>query len=482
MNKLHSIKFNFIMNAMLSLSSVIFPLISFPYVSRVLMPGGIGKVSFVTSVVSYFSMVAMLGVPVYGIRACAVVRDDKEQLSRRVQEIFIINVAMSLVAYVALFISVWKLQLFSQYKDLFIVISFTIGLNVIGVEWLYKALEQYSYITVRSLIFKAISLVLMFIFVRNEGDYLIYGAITVFSSAGSYALNFIRLKRYVEIKPLRQYNFKQHYKMIIVFFAMTAATMIYTNLDTVMLRVMKDDTQVGYYNSAIKIKSVLVGIVTSLGTVLMPRVSYYISNGMKAAFNNVTEKALNFVIVIALPLTLFFMVFADRSIYILSGDAYGPAIMPMIIIMPTVLLIGLSNILGIQILVPMKKELIVLYSECAGAVVDLIINWILIPRFSSSGAAAGTLAAEFAVLLVQYMVLRKVINPMLKNIQWVKIGIASILAVGGSFGLRNIFSSNLLTLIVAAIVFFGIYGIVLLITKEKFVKDMWEDILGRLKR
>ena len=480
MKKMQSIKFNFVMNALLSLSSVLFPLISFPYVSRVLMPGGIGKVSFVTSVVSYFSMVAMLGVPVYGIRACAAVRDDKEKLSARVQEIFIINTVMGLLAYAALFITVWKIPLFSQYKSLFVVLSFTIGLNVIGVEWLYKALEQYSYITARSLLFKAVSLVLMFIFIRDESDYLIYGAITVFSSAGYYVLNFIKLRKYIILKPIGHYNFRQHYKMIVVFFAMTAATMIYTNLDTVMLRIMRDDIQVGYYNSAVKIKSVLVGIVTSLGTVLMPRVSYYISKGMEAAFKSVTQKALNFVFIIALPLTLYFMLLADHSIYLLSGNAYSKSIIPMVIIMPTVLLIGLSNILGIQILVPMKKELVVLYSECIGAVVDLIINWILIPRYAAAGAAIGTLVAEFAVLIVQYIALRRMLNPMLRNIQFFKLFVANVLAMIVTILTRNFFESDFITLFMTSVLYFGIYFIALILLKEQFVREGIEELAERL--
>lgn len=476
MKKLRSIKFNFIMNAMLSLSSVIFPMISFPYVSRVLMPAGIGEVSFVTSVVSYFSMIAMLGVPVYGIRACAIVRDDKEALSRRVQEIFIINVVMGIIAYVALALSVWSIPQLGEYsRSLFVVLSFTIGLNVIGVEWLYKALEQYSYITFRSLLFKFIALVLMFLLVRDESDFVIYGAITVLSSVGSYVFNFINLRKYINIRPMGGYNFRQHYKMIIIFFAMTVATTIYTNLDTVMLGVMKDKIDVGYYNAAVKIKSVLVGIVTSLGTVLMPRVSYYISNNRIEEFRDVTKKALNFVFLLAVPVTLFFMIFASNSIYLVSGPAYSQSVSPMIIIMPTVFLIGITNILGIQILIPMKRELIVLYSECIGALVDLILNMLLIPRLSASGAAIGTLVAELAVLIVQYVALRDIIRPMLKEIQISKIFMAIILSIISVMWIKKFFSADITILLIASVLFFGIYGVVLLITKEKFTMEVFRQ-------
>lgn len=482
MKQLRSVKFNFIMNAILSLSSVIFPLISFPYISRVLMPAGVGEVSFVTSVVSYYSMIAMLGVPVYGIRACAIVRDDKEKLSRRVQEIFIINAVMGVIAYVALALSIWNIPQLGEYnKALFVVLSSTISLNVIGVEWLYRALEQYSYITVRSLLFKLISLILMFVFVRNESDYIIYGAITVLSSVGSYIFNFINLRKYINIRPVGGYNFKQHYKMILVFFAMTVATTIYTNLDTVMLGLIKDKNEVGYYNAAVKIKSVLVGIVTSLGTVLLPRVSYYISNNMMSAFKTVTKKALNFVFLVAVPVTVFFMMFAANSIYVVSGPAFEGSILPMIVIMPTVLLIGLTNILGIQILIPMKKELIVLYSECAGAVVDLVLNALLIPRFSATGAAIGTLAAELIVLVVQYAALSKIINPMLKDIQFGKLFLANAFSIVSVLWVKNALSSDILILIIACIVFFCVYGVILLITKESMSKELISQLLYKFK-
>ena len=148
-NKDTSLKKNFIMNAILTMSQFIFPLISFPYVSRILLPEGTGKVSFAISVISYFAMFAQLGIPTYGIRACAKVRDEKTELTKTVQELVIINLGMSLIAYVALCGSVVLVPRLQQDKILFLIISTTILFNAIGMEWLYKALEQYSYITVR---------------------------------------------------------------------------------------------------------------------------------------------------------------------------------------------------------------------------------------------------------------------------------------------------------------------------------------------
>lgn len=176
---------------------------------------------------------------------------------------------------------------------------------------------------------------------------------------------------------------------------------------------------VGYYNAAVKIKTILVSIVTSLGVVLLPRASYYIEHKMIDEFYRIAHKAINFVFLIALPMMLYFMIFAKEGIFFLSGSAYEKSILPMQVIMPTLLFIGLTNVMGIQMLVPLGKEKIVLYSEIAGAVVDLIVNFALIPRYASVGAAIGTLAAEIVVWIVQFGALKQDIIPAYKKIQYI---------------------------------------------------------------
>lgn len=188
MGKQKSLKLNFVMNAILTMSQFVFPLITFPYVSRILLPIGTGKVSFATSIVSYFTLFAQLGIPTYGIRACAKVRDNREELSKMVQELFIINLVMSALAYVVYFAAICYVPRFRQDKDLFLIVGLTIFFNAIGMEWLYKALEQYTYITVRSIIFKFIAIVAMFLMVHEQSDYVIYGGISILASSASIFL------------------------------------------------------------------------------------------------------------------------------------------------------------------------------------------------------------------------------------------------------------------------------------------------------
>ena len=468
------------MNALLTISSFIFPLITFPYVSRILLPEGTGKVSFVTSVVTYFSMFAQLGIPTYGIRACAKVRDDKEALSRTVHELLFINWIMSLLAYGVFGICLVTVPKFREEKPLFLIISLTILLNAIGMEWLYKGLEQYTYITVRSLIFKVIALFAMLGLIHKKEDYVIYGALTIFAASASNIFNFINAHKYIRIRPVGNYCVRQHLKPVLVFFAMSCATVIYTNLDTVMLGFMKSDVDVGYYNAAVKIKAVLLGVVTSLGAVLLPRASYYIEQGMHERFLALSKKAIEFVFLMASPLTVYFILYAREGVFFLSGSAYGGAILPMQIIMPTLLWIGLTNIMGIQMLVPLGREKIVLYSEVAGALVDLWVNVMLIPRMASAGAAIGTLAAEMVVWIVQFIALRSIVQEAYRSIHYGSILMAILFGTVGSIWVKYMQWGVFGSLLLSALLFFGIYFLVLTVLKEPLVCEIEQQVLEKI--
>lgn len=482
MGKQKSIKLNFIMNAILTMSNFIFPFITFPYVSRVLLPIGTGKVSFATSLISYFSMFAQLGIPTYGIRACAKVRDDREELTRTAHELFFINIIMCVISYAALAYALVFVPRLREDRVLYVVVSFTIILTSIGMEWLYKALEQYTYITIRSIIFKFIALIAMFLLVHEQDDYVIYGGISVLAGCVSNILNFINVHKHIDLKPVGNYNIRRHLKTVAVFFAMSCATTIYTHLDTVMLGFMSTDTDVGYYNAAVRIKSILVSVVTSLGTVLLPRASYNIEHGLVDEFWRIGKKAINFVFLVASPMMLYFIFFAKEGIYFLSGSAYAGSIVPMQIIMPTLLFIGLTNILGIQILVPLGKEKIVLYSEIAGAVVNFIINAALIPKYASTGAAIGTLSAEFVVLIVQYSALKNDIVDIFKSIPYLKLIVAFVLGSGASLWVKSLVLGSFESLSISAILFFGVYGVFLLLTREELVVEVFNQVMRKFLR
>ena len=464
------------MNVILTVSSFIFPLITFPYVSRILLPEGTGKVSFAASVVNYFLLLAQLGIPTYGIRACAKVRDNKEALNKTVQEIFVISIIMCIVSYVLFFIAVFSVPRLWQEKELMLVTSASILFTTLGVEWFFKAIELYSYITWRSITFKCISLGAMFLLVHEQQDYIIYGAVSIFASSASNILNFVYIQKFINLKKRCKLELRIHMKPILVFFAMSCATTVYLNMDTTMLGFIKTDTDVGYYNAAVKIKNMLVGIVTSLGAVLLPRVTVYLEKKEQKRFEDLSVKAIQFVLFSSIPMLVYFTLFAEPSMLLLSGKEYERAILPMQIMLPTLLFIGLTNIMGIQILVPMGKESKVLASVIAGAVVDLVLNMILIPRYSVSGAAIGTVTAEVIVFIYQYFSDRELFQRLFFKINPWKIILSTIASVCSSIWILKLNADLPVVLIMSCICFGGTYIMSLVILRERFILELFRII------
>lgn len=479
MTQKRSLKLNFVMNAILTMSSFIFPLISFPYVSRILLPEGTGKVSFATSLIAYFAMFAQLGIPTYGIRACARVRDDKQALTKTAQELLIINCVMTVLSYTALAVALLFVPRLRSERPLYLLVSLSIFFNTIGMEWLYKGLEQYTYIAVRSIAFKIVALLAMFGLVHSKQDYVIYGGITILASSASSIFNFFHARRFISLRPVGGYRLKPHLKAVAVFFAMACASTVYTNLDTVMLGFMTPDETVGYYNAAVRIKTILVSIVTSLGAVLLPRAAYYVEHGEMERFRQITRKALNFVFLAAVPMMIYFILFAKQGIYLLSGENYAGAIIPMQWIMPTLLFIGLSNVLGIQILVPLGRERVVLWSIVAGAAVDVALNGVLIPLYGASGAAAATSAAELVVLTVQFFVLGREAREGFGAVSYGKLLLGLGVGIAASMWVPLLGLSSFMTLLISGVLFFGGYLTMLLIVKETLVKELFSQLLKK---
>ena len=472
-----SIKYNFIMNAILSVSSIVFPLITFPYVSRVLLPEGTGKVTFATSLIYYFLMIAQLGIPTYGVSVCAKVRDDREKLSRVVHELLIINLIMTAVAYAALAVTLFCFPVFYAERPLYLLMSLTILFDAMAMEWMYKALEQYDYITVRSLIFRTVALIATFVLVHSTDDYHIYGAITLFSTVAAGIFNFVNARKYIEFRYLGGYDIRSHLKPVVVFFLIVCASAIYTHMDTLMLGLIKSEAHVGYYNVSVKVRNILVGVVAALGTVLLPRTSYYVEQGMMAEFRAICSKALRFVWILAVPLGLFFVLYAKECVLILSGPEYAASVLPMQILMPTLLFIGIGNIFGVQMLVPLGKEKTILISEAVSAAVNVTVNSLLIPKYGVLGAAVGTLIAELLVTTIQGFALKAYVVDMFAALPYAKTLLAFLVAAAGSLWIKLLGLGHEITFIFGAFLFFAEYFVMLLVTKEPFVLSTLTQVL-----
>ena len=482
--KIHSIQYNFIMNIILKMSAFVFPLISFPYVSRVLGASGNGKIAFAASVVNYFSLFALLGIPSYGVKACAQVRDNKEKLSTVVQELLVINfcsMAVSYIVFIGMMLLVPELR---NQQVLLWINSISILLSSIGVEWFYQAIEQYDYITFRNIAFKFISIILMFVFVKKPTDYIIYAGITIVGTYGSNILNVLRLPRYISLKKTKKYSLVRHLAPIIALFLYNAATTIYTNLDTVMLGMMTNDNQVGYYNAAVKIKGILASVVTAMSAVLLPRVSYYLSNDNREDFFRIIKKTFQFVLIISIPLAVFFVLAAKPTITILAGEEYLSSIVPMQIITPAIIFIGIGSITAWQMLIPLGMENVTVVGAVVGALVDLILNFLLIPRFGASGAAIGTLIAEVSVVCVHFFALRNELKHITFSKELIKIIISALISSLVFVLLDKLLFEGyiLIRLSILAVSYFICYYLFLLIVKEKITIEYTRKIIVRFSK
>lgn len=470
-----SIKHNAIVNGILSVANIIFPLITFPYISRVLGVEVNGKLNFASASLTYFSLFATLGLSTYGIKACARVREDKTKLSKTVHELLLINAVTTSLACVALVTAIFSIPRYHQEWKLLFIYSWNMILNVVGMNWMYSAIEQYDYITKRSIVFKFIGVILMFLFVHNPGDSYKYAVITVFANVGGNILNIIHSRRFITYKWYGNYDCKQHIKPTLALFATYLAVNVYSSLDSVMLGFICGDFEVGIYSAAVKIRTVLTTLITSIGTVLLPRLSFYIANENWNEFKRLLKKSYCTIIMMAIPMMIYFILAAAPSIVFLSGTEYAEAATPMRILMPIMLITSLSNITGMQILIPTGGEWKFAVSVSCGAIIDIVINMILIPQMGASGAAIGTLLAELTQFCVQLYFARNYIRGAFSFKETGKVVAATMLGViGYSIIFPLLHLNTFLTLAVTAVVFFGLYVAGLLF----FRYEMFMELLG----
>lgn len=476
-----SLKKNGILNVIRTLMGVIFPLITFPYASRILLPDGLGKVNFANSVIAYFALIAKLGIITYGTREAAKLRNDRNALSKLVKELFVINISSTFIAYILFFLLLPVIPKFQNYRSLLLISSLTIFFSTIGFEWVYSALEEYGYITKRSILFQLISLILLFTFVKTREDYLIYMGIKVFSTVGSNVLNAFNLRKYIVLKTFGRLELRKHLKPVFVLFGMSAVTSIYTVLDTIMLGTLTDDVQVGFYTAATAINRITLMVVTSACAVLFPRLSFFAEQEDKTMFKSLLNKSLSVTLCFAIPATVGLNLLSEPITFIFSGESYLPSVSVMKMMNPIIIIIALSNFIGIQCLIPLNKERITLYSVCLGAITNFGLNCILIPRYGALGAAIGTVTAESAITIFQIIVARKYItlNFVVKYVIQYTIG-AFVMGIC-VFIIVNLFGSLVLQIVLSMLGGIFCYIVVLVFLKNETIWSVLSVLRNKLE-
>lgn len=404
-----SVKVNYILNLINTGTQMLFPLITFPYACRVIEPEGIGQVNFFSSIIGYISLFTCLGIPMYAVREIARDRNDIVKMNRTAVEILLLHALLSLAGYLIVAVLCLTVPQIKVDIPLFLILSLTIFFTAIGCEWFYQGIEDFKYITIRGLIVKVVSVVLLFIFVKTKDDLIYYGAYTVIGILGGNIFNFFRLRKYIhkENFVFSNLNISRHIKPVLQVFSFNVVTSVYLQLNPVLLGFLKGALAVGYFTAATKIMSVVMKLSSCLGVVMMPRTSNLIAEHKEEEFNKLIQKSYDFTIAISLPLTCGLLVAAPYIIKVLCGQEFIPATFASQIIAPIILMVGISNVMGIQVLYPKGKIKTVIHCCLIGAIVDLLLNVILIPFFSYDGTAIAYLGAEMATTVSMYIIAKK---------------------------------------------------------------------------
>ena len=376
-------------------------LVTFPYVSRVLGVEGIGLVSFVDNTVNYFLLFATMGVGLLGTREIATVKEHSQTCGRVFANILGMNLAFTVVTLIIYLLCILWIPQFYQYKELFCIGTAKILFTAFLIEWFFSGIEHFRYITIRSLLVKLLYVVAVFIWVRQPEDYKLYFLMTVGVVVLNAVVNMVYARKFVQLRLMEMLKVGWKYvKQNISLGVYSLMTSMYLTFNVMFLGLFADNTQVGYYTTAFKLYTVVLGLFTAFTNVMLPRMSALLAENNKAQFQKLIDKSFSAMFTFSIPIILCSIILAPNVVYVLSGAGYEGAILPMRIIMPAALFVGVAQVLAMQILMPMRHDKVLLTASIVGASVSLIINILFVPVLQSVGTAFVLLCSEVTVTII----------------------------------------------------------------------------------
>lgn len=395
MNK--SIKKNFAYSSILTVSNYIFPLIIFPYISRVLGVTNIGICNFVDGIIGYYTLFAMMGINILGVREIAKCNNNRTKLNQTFSNLFLLNSITTIIALGILLLSMLVVPKLQEYQDLVIVGAVKIIFSFFLIEWFYKGIEEFQYITVRSVLTKLIYIILVFIFVNKESDYKLFYILSTLMIVANSLFNMYYCRKFVTLS-CKEFNITLYLKSFFTLGLYLFFVSMYISFNVVYLGFVSGETEVGYYTVATKVYSVLISLFTALTGVMLPKMSILIAENKTEKFEMLIKKTIDILFSFTLPIIVIFTVFAPQVIMIAAGPNYEGAIIPMRIIMCLMLIIGYEQIIVIQILMPLNRDKIIIINSLLGATVSLIMNILLVKTYQSIGSAIAWVSAEVITL------------------------------------------------------------------------------------
>lgn len=402
-----NIKTNFIYNSCYQILLMIMPLITTPYISRILGSEGIGRYSYAYSISYYFTMFAMLGVYNYGNRTMATIGDDIVERSKTFWSIYSIQITTSSIALVCYIIFI---VFFFDEKVLGWILLLNIISSMFDINWLFFGMEMFKVTVIRNIVIKIISVVCIFIFVKDKNDIFTYSTILSLGTLISQLYLWTQIRKFIIKVKVNWHDIVPHIKPNIVLFIPIVAISLYKYMDKIMLGIMSTNSEVGYFESCEKIIQIPVAFINALGTVMLPRISSLLSQNKEKETEKYLGKSLMFAMFLVTSMSFGIMSVSGEFVPLFYGAGFEKCITLFQILLPSCWFLAVANVIRMQYLIPNKEDKIYIISVILGGIVNLTINMLLIPSMQSVGAAIGTLCAEATVCLIQYIYISKRIS------------------------------------------------------------------------
>ena len=377
------------------------PMVILAYCSRTLGVSVIGRVQYAQSIVSFFMLFSSVAVSGYGIREIAKRQGSTQRIKEFASELLTINLVEMLLSYIVLFSILLIVKDLREYFFLIIVLSIDLIGNVIGMDWLFRGLEKFYYISIRTILLQIISVLIMFLKIKNSTDIFAYVIILLIPTAGAGVWNFIHccLKKQTGL-CFSYKKLKKHFKPLIYTFGIAVTANLYLMLDTTMIGSILGDYEVGLYTAASKLLKLVVTLISALCSVFVPRLSYLYENGLKKDFSELLANTFNFIIGISIPGAMGICLLGKEIIMLFCGEEFINAVTTLQILSVDLIFASLSGFFAWQVLMPQNKEKIIFYTTFAGGIVDFVLNLIFIPQWGIKSAAISTICAEFIVSML----------------------------------------------------------------------------------
>ena len=444
-----NIRINVIVNVIRTFVLTLLSFITFPWVCRYLGDAAVGTYTWANTFVAYFLILAKIGIPNLAVRECVKVRDNKEELSNKVQGFFLLQSIATILSFGLLCSVVFTVPQLREQNALIFILSLNFLVGAFSFEWVFIALEKQFYMAVRSIVALTISATLIIIFVTNPNDILLYALIAILVTVITTISNLYYVRRYVSFKKTKPYNLKQYARPLLVLCTLSLTLSLYNQTDTFILGFINlDKTEVASYSVGIKGIDIIIGIITSLSVVFIPRAAYYYGVEDKKYFNNLNKYSINICLFIVLPAIVTMCVLAKPICGLISGtytfnpgDDYWSAPYILMILSAMMVTYSIGDIIYGQILLPMKKEKYYLIAIGVGTLLNIALSIVLggfvFKDKPAIGVAIGTVSTDVLIIIFLLAITWKWTKKAIFNFNTLKLVIANALIAGLSIAIYN---------------------------------------------